>query len=56
MIMLFFVRCKPGTVDDGTGRCVDPEEECGCYDPITGKTLYDGQVVRPDPRDKCREW
>jgi hypothetical protein len=45
-----------GLVDDGTGTCVVPEEECGCYSAETGEYYYEGQVFRPDPEDDCVEW
>ena len=44
-----------GYVDDRTGRCVKPEEECGCYDPLTGEFYAEGQVFNPEG-DECKEW
>jgi hypothetical protein len=36
-------RCGTGMVDDGSGNCVQPTEQCGCYNPKTKETLYEGQ-------------
>ena len=54
--ILSLPRCAAGYVDDGTGACVVPGDECGCYHPETGQSFYDGQVARPDHRDPCMEW
>ena len=49
-------RCAEGYVDDGDGRCVLPEKQCGCYDEETGQYFYEGQVGRRDMKDECEEW
>jgi hypothetical protein len=48
-------RCAAGYVMDNTGECVVPAKECGCYDPVTGRELYEGQTTRRRPEDPCEE-
>jgi len=48
-------KCTPGYVDDGNGKCISPND-CSCYHSPTGKILYKGQVLIPDPEgEPCNE-
>ena len=45
--------CATGFVMDKDGECVRPTEECGCYDPLTGKEYIEGESGLRRPEDAC---
>lgn len=48
-------RCKDGMVDDGSGECVVPADECNCFDPETGNVFQNGQSAKRDQGNDCEE-